>query len=841
MATDLAGRPCRPPARGRKARPWAARSPHHPPGRSRPGQRARTRASFPAVEVRAARRRSMGSLAPSSAAPGGRAARNQAHGTTADRTVVSAGQPCPGMVRRALGSPGWRRPVPVTQAADLSPDSRSPRRSAQGLSFPRLSFPDSSSPGSFQGRRRPFSRGRVRRDRVSQVQGRSMAARMASAFPALVRLRCRAVPAVPVRRGFTGRESRSACRPATRASRRVSFRPVSFQPVRCRAARGREGRSRPGCPRRGSSRPATQARADRCLSVSSRADQVRLPPGRCRRASSCPAPACPMADQRPRDNSVRRGRSLDPVRSLRPVRSFSRDSSASRDSSFSLVSSARASRRASRCRAPSSARPSTPRPVHTDRPVTSERPAGLRLIGPVQGRSRPEGSRPDRQGRLTSSTPTGSGSSLRRPFTHRAVLSSRRRAAKALHREGLPLPAGRLAAAQDTVRRRTVTLQARRRTLTRPRARSEARDTFPPMVHSRVREAPRPVAVSPARAGSPAREASPDLADQVPAVPGREHLGRAPAPGLPRGTAVLTGTSRPPVSRSALTDRAAATASSATPGAAACPASSAILAREPRAGLRRHPGTPPPAGPMGRAVTACKGSRVLMAPRVSRALTVFRVSRVRTACKGRQARLTRRDNHVRLTFKGCLVSSAGQVSRAHTACQGILASTTRRVSRVRTACKGNQVSSACPGSLARTTRRVSQVRTACRVSQAPTACKGSPVSSACQARPPRMTRSGSQGPTESRASLGPASAEARRRPPATHRRAGSPARSATRDRAALPAPPALAARRAGMATTGPGGLAGSLRADRGRADTATMVTRHPTGTPRPSTAVSTRT
>jgi hypothetical protein len=212
------------------------------------------------------------------------------------------------------------------------------------------------------------------------------------------------VPVVPVvleapagraHAGSTGQEPPAACHPATwRRSR------VNSPAGRCRRGHSsrpghssRADRCRLGCPRRASSRPDTQAMADPCPSVSSRAALVPFRPGQYRRARSCPAPACPTADRRLQGSLPRRARSLR------------RGSSGS---SGSPVSSVPASYRVSRCRPGSSAPPgSSARPVSMDRPATSARPARLRLTGREQVLSRPAGTRPDRPGRARRLVPRG--------------------------------------------------------------------------------------------------------------------------------------------------------------------------------------------------------------------------------------------------------------------------------------------------------------------------------------------------------------------------------------------------------------------------------------------------
>src|ERR1700674_981009 len=99
---------------------------------------------------------------------------------------------------------------------------------------------------------------------------------------------------------------------------------------------------------------------------------------------------------------------------------------------------------------------------------------------------------------------------------------------------------------------RMVTVQARLRTPTPLRVRSPLRGSSPPTAHSRVKEVPRLAAHFPVLARSLARVVSPDLAEPDPADLRRR-----------------------PVSWQALAYRAAAMASAAIHGAAACPASSA--------------------------------------------------------------------------------------------------------------------------------------------------------------------------------------------------------------------------------------------------------------------------
>jgi hypothetical protein len=326
----------------------------------------------------------------------------------------------PATARCAKDSPARRSPGPDAQAADLSPNSRTRGRSAQrprsqrlssrGLSFPDSSsldssFPDSSSLDSFrdrrgparkdqdgkdQGRRDLARKDQDGKDRDRRGQGRSTAARTAVASAALVRFPRPAALAGKARPGFTVRQFRAACRPASRARSRVSFRQV----LPCRQHRSRPAdRFRPGRPRRASSRPDTQTRVDPCPSASSRADLALLHPGRYRQGSSCRAQGCPTADRWPRDSSPRQGRSLPPARSPDPMRLPRRASSLHR------VSSVPASCPVSQCQAGSSARPSTACPDSTDRPLTSDRPARLPWVGQARRRSRRTGSLAGRPGR----------------------------------------------------------------------------------------------------------------------------------------------------------------------------------------------------------------------------------------------------------------------------------------------------------------------------------------------------------------------------------------------------------------------------------------------------------
>jgi len=265
MATDRAGRPRRQPVPGRKARSRAVRSSRRPPGRTRHSKRPTSRRRrSPRASFRgghgAARRRSVGSTAASSTAAGDQAARSLARRTrlrppAEDRTAVVSTAPehFPAAVRWARDSPAQRSPAPDVQAADLLPNNHPRAHSAQGPSSQRLSFrdlrlrdlsfPGSSFPGSFRGRRHRGRMDQARRGHGPRHQDHSTAARTPAASPALLTVPWRAVSAARARPGFTGREPRAACRPATRASSKVSFRPAP----RCSRDRSRRAdQFRPG-------------------------------------------------------------------------------------------------------------------------------------------------------------------------------------------------------------------------------------------------------------------------------------------------------------------------------------------------------------------------------------------------------------------------------------------------------------------------------------------------------------------------------------------------------------------------------------------------------------------
>jgi hypothetical protein len=196
----------------------------------------------------------------------------------------------------------------------------------------------------------------------------------------------------------------------------------------------------------------------------------------------------------------------------------------------------------------------------------------------------------------------------------------------------------------------------------RPRRRSRARDSSPPMAHSQVKEVPLLVAPFPVLVRSLARAVSRDPADQADRAP-PDQADRDPAdPGRSQGTSRPPGTDRRPVSR-------------------------------PVPYTRRHPAMPPPAGPPGQAATSAKGRPALTAARAR--------APVRTAGKGSRLRTTRRDSRLSSAFKGCPAPMACKDSPGRTTRRATPVRTASDHRQIRTPCRGSRVSSAGKDSLGR--------------------------------------------------------------------------------------------------------------------------------------------